>query len=148
MVKGAMALMTRRQLRAARALLVLRQELLAEKARIGVATLRRYENGNAVGQEIVEALQGAIEKQGVVFVAAGDVVDGRVVGGGVFLKVDRELPSDTLERLAALDRTSEEAEELLPPDARGKVGRRSRVSPSRAGPRLKGRKPVDASDAS
>ena len=122
-----MVTMTRHQLRAARALLVLQQEVLAEKAGVGVVTVRRFENGNVVGEQLVAALQRVIEDEGAVLVEAGATVDGEVVGAGVVLKVEAALSDGFKERRAAIDQTSKKAAEALPPGARDSVGRRSRV---------------------
>ena len=54
--------------RAARELLRWDQKLLAEKAKVGVATVRRFETGAQVGPEIVEAISRALRKAGVAFI--------------------------------------------------------------------------------
>ncbi len=111
--------MSRHQLRAARALLLLRQELLADLADVGVASIRRFENGRDVDEQVVEALRIALEAEGAVLVHPGSAIGGRRVGFGVALRPDRDLPASTRERLAALDATPEQAEGL----SRSRVGR-------------------------
>lgn len=65
------------QLRAARSLLGWSQELLAKRADVGVATIRRMEaqDGPIRGiSETIWRLQSCLEKAGVVFVAADDTM--------------------------------------------------------------------------
>ena len=119
--------MTHHQLRAARALLVLQQEVLAKLANVGITSLRRFENGNGVGQAIVDALEAAIEQEGAILVASGTTVDGVPSGGGVVLRLDADLPEGTLARIAALNLTSDEAAASLSPTRRSSTGRRARV---------------------
>lgn len=127
-----MASMTRHQLRAARALLVLGQEVLAAKAGVGVATIRRFENGVDVAASTVDALRDALETEGAVLVPSGTVVAGREVGGGVLMRREAELPDHTRERLAALDLTPVEAAAKFSP---GRVGRgRRKRAPSPPAP--------------
>lgn len=117
--------MTRNQLRAARALLVLQQEVLAKEAKVGITALRRFESGNGIAQESLEALQKVIEHQGVILVEPGTSVRGVEAGEGVVLKV--KLPAETQARLDAFKLTSEQAAEGLSPERRRSTGRRARV---------------------
>lgn len=119
-----MVIMTRHQLRAARALLVLQQEMLARKAGVGITTLRLFENGNAVGPKIVARLQAAVVAEGAVLVAEGAAVDGAASGEGVVLLPREELPRETRERIEAFEMTSEDAATLNPKEG---IGRRARV---------------------
>lgn len=121
-----MSPMSRHQLRAARALVLLRQEALADLAGVGVATIRRFENGSDISRENLAALRAAIEAEGAVLVDAG-IVEGRQVGLGVFLPPTADLPASTRVRLEALDMTPEQAAVDLPPERADKVGRRSRI---------------------
>lgn len=60
------------QLRAGRALLDWSQDQLAERAEVGVATIRRMESQNGLiggSSRSVWALQAALEKGGVVFLS-------------------------------------------------------------------------------
>ncbi len=120
-----MASLTPQQLRAARALLFLQQEMLAHEAKIGITTLRLFENGNRVGQDIVDRLRLAIEEQGAVLVQAGTVVDGVATGGGVLLKNRNTLPKETEERLKSFEMNSSDA---APSSSKASgVGRRART---------------------
>lgn len=122
-----MTSLSRHQLRAARALLLLRQELLADLADVGVASIRRFENGRDVDERVVEALRLALEAEGAVLVQPGTELGGRRVGIGVVLRPDQELPASTRERLAALDATPEQAAESLPQRRTGRTGKRARI---------------------
>jgi transcriptional regulator with XRE-family HTH domain len=59
------------QCRAARALLDWSAQHLAERARIGVATVRRFESGSAVATGSIEAMKAALNAAGIIFLAAG-----------------------------------------------------------------------------
>ena len=97
-------------------------------AGIGVATVRRFENGRDIDRANLDALRAVLEAEGAILVDAGNVVKGRKVDVGVLLPPRSELPASTRARLAALDKTPEEASTDLAPDRAGKVGRRSRVA--------------------
>jgi len=74
------------QVKAARALLGWSQETLAAKSGVSWPTIKRLEaaDGNLGGRaSTVGAIQATLEAAGVVFLAAGDVVDG---GPGVRLR--------------------------------------------------------------
>lgn len=93
--------LTRDQLRAARVLLHLQQTQLADIARIGVATIRRFEGGRDIGQLYLDALRRALVAAGAVLIdgdAGGDVPSGAV---GVVLKPEGKLPKATRARIAA-----------------------------------------------
>ena len=124
-LRGHMASMTRHQLRAARTLLVLQQEVLAKEAEVGITALRRFENGNDIAQGALEALQRVVEAQGVILIAPGTEVGGVTTGEGVVLKA--QLPGDTQARLDAFKLTSDQAAASLSPERRGSTGRRARV---------------------
>jgi transcriptional regulator with XRE-family HTH domain len=72
------------QLRAARALLGWNQEMLAERSRVGIATIRRLESQNGPIRAISDTLwrlQSCLEEAGVMFISEDD--EG---GAGVRLK--------------------------------------------------------------
>lgn len=56
--------------RAARALLGWTAEDLAREAKVGLATVKRFELGGDARQSSLDAIQGALERAGVVFIAA------------------------------------------------------------------------------
>lgn len=58
--------------RAARELLRWDQKRLAERAKVGVATVRRFETGMAVSSETVEAIARALRQAGVAFLGPGN----------------------------------------------------------------------------
>lgn len=70
--------------RAARALIGWTADDLARGAKVGIATVKRFELGGDARQSSVEAMQGALESAGVIFIAAGGAsLDG---GPGVRLR--------------------------------------------------------------
>ena len=60
------------QCRGARALLGWSAQDLADKAGIGVATVRRYEGGSLIASGSLEVMAAALTAAGVVFIAGGD----------------------------------------------------------------------------
>ena len=60
------------QCRAARALLGWSAQDLAERAGIGVATVRRFETASIVAPNSVEAMIDALRVAGISFIAAGE----------------------------------------------------------------------------
>ena len=66
------------QCRCARALLGWSAQDLAEKAKIGVATVRRFEGGSPVAANSIEAMADAMIAAGVAFIDDG----GKSAGGG------------------------------------------------------------------
>ena len=75
------------QIKAARALLGWRQEALAERAGVGLATLKRLEGKKGLvrgNSQSVWKIQSALEAGGVTFIA-----DDRVAGPGVRLSEPR-----------------------------------------------------------
>lgn len=71
--------MTGRQIRAARALLDWRAEMLAEAARVGINTIRRAEADDGpvkMTAANARAVQGALEAAGVEFIAENGGGDG------------------------------------------------------------------------
>jgi len=56
------------QCRGARALLGWSAQDLADAARIGVATVRRFEGGNPVAAGSVETMAGAMKAAGIIFI--------------------------------------------------------------------------------
>lgn len=71
------------QCRAGRALLGWSAVELAASAKVGVATVRRFESGQPVQPASINALQGALEHARVVFMADGD----RSIGGGAGVRL-------------------------------------------------------------
>lgn len=61
------------QCRAARALLDWSAQALADKASVGVATVRRYESGHSVADASLAAIAAAFTAAGITFIANGDV---------------------------------------------------------------------------
>lgn len=72
------------QCRAARALLDWSAQNLADEAKVGVATVRRFEAGSAVAVHSLTAIGHALASAGVAFIAGGD--ESRGGGEGVRLK--------------------------------------------------------------
>jgi transcriptional regulator with XRE-family HTH domain len=91
--------LTRNQLRAARALLALKQEELAALAQIATVTVRRYESGSSVTKTTIEKMRRAVESAGALLIEPG-IETGLNAGRGVVLFADRELPTRTRERIA------------------------------------------------
>ncbi|WP_082441959.1 helix-turn-helix domain-containing protein [Sphingomonas sp. Leaf33] len=60
------------QCRAGRALLDWSAQALADKAGIGVATVRRFEAGSAIAAGSLAAISDAMMSAGVTFIAAGE----------------------------------------------------------------------------
>lgn len=119
--------LTRDQLRAARVLLHLRQDQLAEIATVGVATIRRFEGGKGIGPLHLDALRRAVEEAGAVLIHGDGDVDGTPRGLGVALRARGELPEATLTRIEA-DRRPNVDE---PDPAISVVASTSNVAPSR-----------------
>ena len=71
------------QCRAARALLDWTAQELAQRAGIGVATVRRFESDSVVAPNSVEAMIAALRGAGISFIAAGEASPGG--GDGVRL---------------------------------------------------------------
>jgi transcriptional regulator with XRE-family HTH domain len=69
------------QCRAARALLDWTAQQLAERAQIGVATVRRYEAGAQIADTSLSAIEDALAGAGVTFIGDGEV--SRAGGEGV-----------------------------------------------------------------
>ena len=97
--------LTRDQLRAARMLLHLRQDTLAELSDLSIATVKRFETGVAIRQSQVTKIRGAVERAGAIIIAGGEPSE-TDVGDGVALK--RKLPEATLTRIAAEERREAE----------------------------------------
>jgi hypothetical protein len=79
-------MLTGLQIRAARALLRWSHQRLATESRTGIATVQRAESEDgipSVHARTLNALQTALERGGVIFVAAGENKDG---GDGVRLR--------------------------------------------------------------
>lgn len=68
------------QCRGARALLGWSAQDLADAARIGVATVRRYETGASVAPLSVSAMRDALVGNGVCFIEVGEASDGGGLG--------------------------------------------------------------------
>ena len=83
---GSRPLTTISQVRAARGLLGWSQSRLAEEARLSLPTVKRYESSSPirVSPDAIAALQRALERAGVIFVAENGG------GPGVRLKKKRE----------------------------------------------------------
>jgi transcriptional regulator with XRE-family HTH domain len=75
--------------RAARGLLGWTADDLAREASIGVATVRRFELGEAVRPANIDAMRSGLERGGVDFIPAGAIIkDGRESAGeGVRLRL-------------------------------------------------------------
>ena len=86
------------QVRAARALLKLSQDDLAIAAGVGVATIRRFEAGVEIGPLHVNAILGALENAGAVFIPDNASVDGKPVGAGVARRLERKKRSNRKRR--------------------------------------------------
>lgn len=71
------------QCRAARALLDWSAQKLADKAGVGVATVRRYEAGASIAEASMSAIETALRQAGVTFIATGET--SRSGGQGVRL---------------------------------------------------------------
>ena len=78
---------SKEQIRAGRALVGLSAGDLAEKTGLGLSTIQRMENRGTGSSTManVEAVQAALEKEGVIFLPASQNIDG---GAGVRLKGD------------------------------------------------------------
>lgn len=74
------------QCRAARALLGWSTNDLAKAANLGLATVRRFETGNAVQAGSIETMKGALEAAGVTFVGQGQTSR----AGGVGVRLSEE----------------------------------------------------------
>lgn len=61
------------QCRAARALLDWSAQKLADKAVVGVATVRRYEAGASIAATSMVAIEDALLRAGITFIGTGDV---------------------------------------------------------------------------
>jgi len=72
------------QCRAGRALLNWSAQALADAAKTGVATVRRFESGQPVQITSIETMQAALENAGVIFVA--DSEPSPTGGAGVRLR--------------------------------------------------------------
>ncbi len=99
--------LTRDQLRAARMLFHLRQETLADLSEVALATIKRFETGNAIRPTQVEKLRVALTGAGAVLICGG-VLDGQKLGGGVALLSDGGLPQATRARIAEEERRDAE----------------------------------------
>lgn len=80
------------QCRAARALLDWSAQTLADKARVGVATVRRYESGQVIADASLVAIETALSAAGVAFVANGEVSR----GGGEGVRLSTTHPAGEL----------------------------------------------------
>lgn len=69
--------------RAARALLGITQQQLAEAAVVGRMTVKRFELGQSVRPAQIAAIRLSLERLGVTFLLEGDEIDGRRVKAGV-----------------------------------------------------------------
>ena len=78
------------QCRAARALLGWSAQELADRAGIGVATVRRFESANAVADSSITTMAAALAEGGVTFVAAGKVSH----AGGEGVRLTARHPSE------------------------------------------------------
>lgn len=69
-----------RLVRAARELLRWDQKTLAEQSGVGIATVRRFETGAAIGARSAARIAAALRAGGVMFIGAGEAVHGIVEG--------------------------------------------------------------------
>jgi transcriptional regulator with XRE-family HTH domain len=60
------------QCRAARAMLDWSAQTLAERAKVGVATVRRYESGSSIAPASLRAIERALSAAGIKTIAAGE----------------------------------------------------------------------------
>jgi Helix-turn-helix. len=63
------------QCRAARALLDWSAQRLAQRAGVGVATVRRYEAGSAIAAASMNAMESALKEAGIAFISEGEASD-------------------------------------------------------------------------
>ncbi|WP_237478660.1 helix-turn-helix transcriptional regulator [Lichenibacterium dinghuense] len=92
---------TRDQLRAARALLHLKQQQLASLSQVSLSTIRRFEGGLEIGPLYSDALRRSLVEAGALFIDE-DSTDGIPTGAvGVVLKPAPKLPEATRLRIAA-----------------------------------------------
>ena len=82
-------MITKEQLRMARAALNMSREALAEKADVAQGTIHRYENGKVSLSDTLEKLKEALEGEGVVFTPESDTLE-----AGVTLRKDRPAQPD------------------------------------------------------
>ena len=131
-------MLTRDQLRAARVLLHLRQDQLAEIAMVGVATIRRFEGGQEIGPLHLDALRRAIEDAGAILISGGVSGglprEGRREGVGVVLRIEADLPEETRKRLLG------EADEGKGSRDAGRSARGAGPGPDAGSKRTKGRR--------
>ena len=85
--RGAAFVITRLQVRMARAALGWGVRELAEKANLAPNTVSRFENGAGARVDTLAQIQEALEKQGVIFVPADD-------SGGPGVRLKRARPRD------------------------------------------------------
>ena len=78
-----MRVVTPTQLRAARLILGLTQQDLADAAKVARATINRYESGKAVGEGQIRLMRYAVEAAGIIFIPDGTVIGGVSTFGGV-----------------------------------------------------------------
>ena len=85
--RGAHLVITRLQVRMARAALGWGVRELAQKANLAPNTVSRFENGAGARVDTLAQIQEALEKQGVIFVPADD-------SGGPGVRLKRARPRD------------------------------------------------------
>ena len=93
--------MTRDQLRAARMLLRLKQDKLAELSKVGLATIRRFETGSEIRTPQLEAIGRALQAAGAIFVDGSIPPDEPRLGVGVVLRPADDLPEETRARMVS-----------------------------------------------
>ncbi len=85
---GQVRIVSPNQLKAARLLLRMTQEDLAQAAKVARATVNRHESGKAIGEGQIRLMQYALEAAGVVFIPARTMIDGRPIQDGIGMLIE------------------------------------------------------------
>jgi transcriptional regulator with XRE-family HTH domain len=112
---------------------------LGRAAGVASHTVRCFERGDSVRPSTVEAIQGALEKAGVIFIDANDGGPGARLAKGRFLAVadtaitERELEAARTARAVRTARADARAADLAPHHRRTTGGRRNEPAGHRSG---------------